>query len=548
MPEHSPIAALAKRVRGLSGWRRRFAAAVAGAVSALAMAPFFLWPVLWISLPALVWLIDGAIAGSAGQGSRRGQIAAAAETGWWWGFGYFLAGLYWIGEAFLVEAEIFAALMPLAVVLMPAGLALFYAAASGLAAAMWRAGGWRVVALALALSATEWLRGHILSGFPWNVLGYALTYPIELMQSAAVLGIYGLTLAAVLIFALPAILWADTADHRRGRLAALAVALLPLALAGTLGWARLAYATSDTVPGVKIRIVQASVPQQERMRPELWAGHFQDHLDLSGRDPTGKADNLAGVTHLIWPEVAMPFAALDSPEALSAIGDLLPQGTALIAGALRVERGGADGKGPPSRFFNSLLVLGRGGFLIALYDKIFLVPFGEFLPLRPLLAALGLNELAARGGYSAGASPRPLLALPGQPLTMVPLICYEAIFPGAIVQSTTPQGKRPSLIVNITNDGWFGNTTGPRQHLHQARVRAVEEGLPLLRAANNGISAAFDAYGRPMGHLDLNARGTLDVPLAAALPPPPYAHFGEIFFLAGWLSGAALLCRAMLRQ
>jgi apolipoprotein N-acyltransferase len=471
-------------------------------------------------------------------------MAAAAGVGWWWGFGYFLAGLYWIGEPFLVEAEVFAVLLPLAVALMPAGLALFYAAATGVAAAVWRGGASRVVALALALSATEWLRGHVLSGFPWNVLGYALTYPIELMQSAAVLGIYGLTLAAILIFALPAILWTEAADHRRGGWAALTVAVVPLALAGALGWTRLAYATSDTVPGVKIRIVQASVPQRERMRPELWAGHFRDHLDLSGRDPNGKDDNLAGVTHLIWPEVAMPFAALDSPEALSAIGNLLPQGTVLIAGALRVERGGPDGKGPPRRFFNSLLVLGRGGFLLALYDKVFLVPFGEFLPLRPLLAALGLNEVAARGGYSAGDLPRPLLELSGPPLTMVPLICYEAIFPGAVV----PQGKRPSVIVNITNDGWFGNTTGPRQHLHQARVRAVEEGLPLLRAANNGISAAYDAYGRPMGHLELNVRGTLDVALAAPLSPPPYARFGEIFFLAGWFCGGALLYRAMLRQ
>jgi apolipoprotein N-acyltransferase len=550
MPD-SPIAALAKRVRGLTRWRRCLATAGAGALSALAMAPFFLWPVLWLTLPALVWLIDGAVARHARQGPAR-RLAAAAAIGWWWGFGYFLAGLYWIGEAFLVEAEVFAALMPLAVMLMPAGLALFYAAAVGVTAAMWTAGASRVVALALTLSAAEWLRGHILSGFPWNVLGYALTYPIELMQSAALVGIYGLTLAAVLIFALPAVLWTETADRRRG-LAAVAVACMPLVVAGAVGWMRLAHARSDTVPGVKIRIVQASIPQQERMRPELWARHFQDHLDLSGHDRTGKADRLAGVTLLIWPEVAMPFAALDSPQALAGIGALLPEGTTLITGAIRVERGGADGKGP-RRFFNSLLALGKGGLLVALYDKIFLVPFGEFLPLRPLLAALGLNEVAQRGGYSSGMQPRPLLAIPGLPAGVVPLICYEAIFPGTVVQGPPagqgplPQPNRPGLIVNITNDGWFGNTTGPRQHLHQARVRAVEEGLPLLRAANNGVSAAFDAYGRPLGHLDLNARGTLDVPLAAALQPPLYARFGEIFFLAGWLSCAALLCRVMLRQ
>jgi apolipoprotein N-acyltransferase len=560
MPADTPIAALAKRVGSLSGWRHRLAAAGAGAASVLAMAPFHFWPVLWVTLPLLVWLIDGAMARCVENGIAR-RITAAAGTGWWWGFGYFLAGLYWIGEPFLVEAETFAALIPLAVTLMPAGLALFTAMATGLAATAWTAGAARVLALALALSATEWLRGHILTGFPWNVLGYALTYPIELMQSAAVLGIYGLTLAAVLVFALPAILWAETAERRRGRLGALLVALMPLLIAGAAGRARLAYATADVVPDTKVRIVQAGIPQQKRMRPELWASHFQDHLDLSGKDPIGKADKLAGVTLVIWPETAMPFAALDTPAALSALGDLLPDGTSLISGAIRIERGGADGK-RPLRFFNSLLVLGKGGFLVALYDKVFLVPFGEFLPFRPLLAALGLNEVAQRGGFSTGIQPRPLLAIPGLPAAVVPLICYEAIFPGAVVQGGSPtaqagaqadegalpQQKRPGVIVNITNDGWFGNTTGPRQHLHQARVRAVEEGLPLLRAANSGVSAAFDAYGRPMGHLDLNARGTLDVPLAVALAPPPYARLGEIFFLAGWLTGAALLCRVMLRQ
>jgi apolipoprotein N-acyltransferase len=508
-------------------------------MSALAMAPFFLWPVLWITLPVLVWLIDGAVARHGHEGIAR-RAAAAAETGWWWGFGYFLAGLYWIGDAFLVEAEVFAVFMPAAVMAMPAGLALFYGAATGIAASLWKSGAWRVVALALALSAAEWLRGHVLSGFPWNVLGYALTYPIELMQSAAVLGIYGLTLVAVVIFGLPAILWSEGRSWRRA--SALAVALVPLIAAGALGRARLAYATSDAVPGVKIRIVQPSVPQRDRLRPESWGRLFRDQLDLSVHDPAGRRDDLAGITHVLWPEVAMPFPPLDHPEALAAIGDMLPGGTALISGAIRVERP-APGSPGQARFFNSLMVFDKGGLLVALYDKIQLVPFGEFLPLRPLLAAIGLQELAERGGFTAGASPRPVLAIPGLP-PAVPLICYEAIFPGAVVQG----GERPALIVNVTNDGWFGNTTGPFQHLHQAQVRAVEEGLPLIRAANNGVSAAFDAYGRPLGQLDLNVRGTLDVPLAKALPPPPYARLGETFFLAGWLAGAVALGWTVWRQ
>jgi apolipoprotein N-acyltransferase len=541
MPESASIAALAESVRGLSGWHRRLAAFCAGALSVLTLAPFFLWPVLWITLPVLVWLIDGSVRGHAADGPAR-RLGAVAETGWWWGLGYFLAGLHWIGEAFLVEAETFAVLMPFAVVAMPAGLALFHAAAAALVAPLWKSGAWRVVALALSLSGMEWLRGHVLSGFPWNVLGYALTYPLPLMQSAAVLGIYGLTLLAVLVFGLPAILWSETADRTRGRWGALAVAVLPLLVAGALGQARLAFATADTVPGVKIRVVQPSVPQREKWRPENWARFFQDHLDLSGRDPMGRPDHLAGVKLVVWPEAAMPFPVLDYPEALSAIGDLLPEGTVLIAGAIRIEWTKTSPK-RPGRFFNSLFAFGRGGLLLALYDKIRLVPFGEFLPLRALLTSLGLQQIAGREGYSSGAEPRPLLHIPGLP-AIEPLICYEAIFPGAVVQGA----ERPGLIVNVTNDGWFGNSTGPRQHLHQARVRAVEEGLPLVRAANNGVSAAFDAYGRSLARLDLDVRGTFDTALPVALQPTFYARFGDTAFLLGWLMGTAFLGWGVWRQ
>jgi apolipoprotein N-acyltransferase len=540
MPGELSIAALAERLRALRGWRRRVAAFLAGAASVLALAPFFFWPILWLTLPALVWLIDGAAERSAETDApwHARAVAQAAEIGWWWGFGYFLAGLYWIGEAFLVEAEHFAFLMPLAVVLMPAGLALFTAAAAALAAP-WRTPVARVVALALSLSAAEWLRGHVLSGFPWNVLGYALTYPLVLMQSAAVLGIYGLTLVAVIVFALPPVLWREAmapSARRGGRAAALAVALVPLLVAGAFGYVRLALATGTTVPGVKIRIVQPSVPQREKWRPENQERIFDDHLSLSVQDATGRVDGLAGVTHVVWPEAAMPFMPLDTPAALAAIGRLLPEGTVLVAGGLRAER--APPESPRVRnFFNSVLVFGKGGLLLTLYDKIDLVPFGEFLPLRSVLERVGLRQLAhVIGSFESGTPPRSLLRIPGLPATL-PLICYEAIFPGALVQGA----ERPGLMINVTNDGWFGDTTGPRQHFHQARVRAVEEGVPLIRAANNGISAAFDGYGRVLGRLDLDQKGVIDVPLPVALAMPPYARFGDAVFFTVWLLGAAIL-------
>jgi len=568
MPAQWSITMLAQRVRSLRGWRRRSAALTAGAASVLAMAPCFAWPVLWITLPVLVWLIDGAHfpsapaspqtpapAGQAGHGvaaRRRGHDVppwyarppiAAAEIGWWFGFGYFVPGLFWVGQAFLVEAETFALLLPFAVTLLPAYLALYWGAAAGLAARFWTSTPNRVLVLALTLSAAEWARGHALSGFPWNTLGYALTYPLPLMQSAAVLGIYGLTLASVLIFALPPVLWSEVPARtggRRGRARALAVGLVPLALMALCGHIRIVLAQAATVPGVKVRIVQPSVPQREKWRPENQERIFFDHLALSATDPAGTMDNLAGVTHLIWPEAAMPFLPLDHPDVLASIGRALPQGTILITGALRAEPAPA-GAPRPRRVFNSILAFGDQGSLVSRYDKTHLVPFGEYLPLQPLLEVIGLRQLTRlRGGFNVGTTPRPLLQVPRLP-PAAPLICYEAIFPAALVAGS----ERPGLLLNVTNDGWFGDTSGPRQHLHQARVRAVEEGLALLRAANNGISAAVDPYGRILARLDLNARGTIDVGLPAALAPPPYARLGDIVFLVLWLVGAAVAATSL---
>jgi apolipoprotein N-acyltransferase len=351
-----------------------------------------------------------------------------------------------------------------------------------------------------------------------------------------VLGIYGLTLAAFIIFALPPVLWGEAPAGRAGRrakLAALAIAAVPLAVAALLGQARLLLAPQAFVPDVKIRIVQPSVPQREKWRPENQQRIFLDHMGLSAANAAGEVDDLAGITAVIWPEAAMPFLPLDYPDVRAAIGRLLPPSTHLITGALRAEPA-PPGSPRPRRVFNSLIVFGQGGSLTALYDKIHLVPFGEYLPLQRQLEAIGLEQLTRlRGGFATGVVPRPLLRIPGLP-PAAPLICYEAIFPRQIVQGS----ERPELMLNLTNDGWFGNTTGPRQHLHQARVRAVEEGLPLMRAANNGISAGVDAHGRLLARLGLEARGVIDVDLPAALPPPLYARLGDTIFLLLWLIGA----------
>ena len=295
------------------------------------------------------------------------------------------------------------------------------------------------------------------------------------------------------------------------------------------------------VEGVRLRIVQPSVPQREKWLRENQRAIFLDHIALSRHDATGHRDDLAGITHLVWPEAAMPFRPLQSPEALEAIADLVGPRTHLFSGALRVEEPGADDGAPasPRRVFNSLLVFGPQGGLAALYDKIHLVPFGEFLPFQASLEAIGLEQLTRlRGGFASGAAPRPLISLAGLP-PIGALICYEAIFPGEVVQG----GERPGLLLNLTNDGWFGDTTGPQQHFHQARVRAVEQGVPLVRAANNGVSAVVDAEGRVLGRLALNARGVIDSALPQARPPPPYARFGDGLFAVMLVAAAAAAWR-----
>jgi apolipoprotein N-acyltransferase len=389
----------------------------------------------------------------------------------------------------------------------------------------------------------------VLTGFPWNTIGYTLTYPLLLMQSAGLLGIYGLTLWAVIIFTAPVVLAGDEPSgpaRLRGLATGLLIALVPLVVLGLYGALRLWDGPPPDVAGVKLRIVQPSVPQREKWQPENQGPIFRDHLDLSRRNAAGLVDDLSGITHVIWPEAAMPFLPLEHPEALSAIGDLLPPGTFLLTGGLRrepiPERQQPDAA--PYRAFNSLMVFDDAGKLASVYDKTHLVPFGEYLPLQPLLESIGLEQLTRmRGGFTQGPAGQPLITAGALP-PVGGLICYEAIFPGLIV------GQKPQLLVNVTNDGWFGNTTGPQQHFHQARVRAVELGIPLVRAANNGISALVDPYGRVVAKLNLNARGAIDVRVPVAASAPLYGLYGNwifalnalillIFSIVTWSRGAA---------
>lgn len=493
------------------GWRRRAIAFGAGALSALAQPPFFAFPLLWLSLPVLVWLLDGSV--SARRSGRTARLLPAFGAGWWFGFGYFTAGLWWVGAAFLVEADVFGWLLPFAVVALPAGLALFWGAGAAAAQLFWSDDWRRIFALAAGIGGAEWLRGLVFTGFPWNAIGYALTAGEVMMQSAALLGLYALNFVAVAVFAAPATL-APAAEKGRRSWALPALALTVVAALAGYGGARLWSAEPAFADDLRLKIVQPAIDQAEKWRPENKASIFRNYLDMSRR---GEAP-LDGDTVLVWPESAFPFALTEEPGALGAIADLLPQGAALVTGALRPE----PLPGEERQVFNSVFVIDDTGEISGAYDKVHLVPFGEYLPFQTTLEEIGLEQLARqRGGFASG-SRRRALSLPQGPV-FAPLICYEIIFPGAVL----PPGPRPDFLLNLTNDAWFGRTPGPYQHFHQARVRAVEEGLPLVRAANSGISAVTDSVGRVLVKSALGTPAVIDSALPLAAPSPPATRLGR---------------------
>jgi apolipoprotein N-acyltransferase len=506
------------RLAGLSiilawGWKRAFIALGAGALSSLAMAPFNAWPILFVTFPVAVWLIDGAAAGK-----QRG-VPAAALSGFCFGLGYFVPGLYWIGNAFLVDAQTFAWLMPFAVLGLPAYLALFPALGFALARLLWTKDATRVLALAVGLTVSEWLRGHALSGFPWNAFGYALSEPLALAQAASLIGLWGMTFLSIAIFASPATLIDGSSRGRKPWIAPVAALALLVAM-GLFGAVRLSLQPTELTK-VKLRIMQPNLQQDVKFNYGAKAEVMQKYLALSDRASGPQSTGVRDVQILIWPESAFPFFLTRETDAMAQIAELLPKGTVLMTGSVRAPDGQPGAR--VSRAYNSIYVIDHDGGVLSVYDKLHLVPFGEYLPFQGWMEKLGFVQLTkVHGGFIPGAQRR-TMEIPNAPRAL-PLICYEAIFPGNV----TARDDRPGWIVNLTNDGWFGNSTGPYQHLQQARLRAIEEGLPMVRAANTGISAVIDPSGRIVARLGLGIEGVLDADLPAALPPTVYARLGDI--------------------
>ena len=488
MVDASYVSKTFSAMQRIAGWfetrraRLRYGAMFcAGAITTLALPPANFILAFYITVPIFVWCLAGA-----------STPRSAFATGWWFGFGYFIFGLYWLGHAMLVQASEHSWMIPFATLGLPAFLAIFFGAAA--IPVLWGQDHFsRALILATMLGAAEWVRGHALTGFPWNLLGQAWAGQESLLQSVSLIGIYGLTFTALLSAAFLAVL--AMPKSKRVLVVLLLAAALPIG-AATFGYIRLAQAPvkgTDWVPGVGLRLVQAGIPQREKWRPQFLIRNFQKHLFWSVENrPTW-------VTHVIWPETASPFQLGSHAGSTEAAARIVPLGGALISGLIR-KRGSLK-----RQIWNSIIALDETGKVIAEYDKFHLVPFGEYVPLQNWLPIKRIS--AGSIGYSAGLGPV-RWQLKGLP-ALGPLICYEIIFPGAV----TSPGIRPNWLLVLTNDAWYGVTAGPYQHLALAQIRAVEEGLPVVRAANTGISAVFDVFGREWGRLGLREAGALDIRL-----------------------------------
>ncbi len=483
-----------ERVVALTGWRALAACFVSGAVMALGFAPFHLWPVILVCLPVFYVLLYASP-----------SVKVAAERGFFFGYGYFMAGTWWIANALMVDVAKFGWMIPFSVLGLSAVLALWFLLfgvlvyrlrkACPLKASVAASSVPNVLRFAALWVVVEYLRSLGMFGFPWNLVGYMSLASLPVAQLASVIGTYGLGFLVVLVGLSPVLV-------ARNRW----MALMPVVIiAGAYGYGVIRIPPKFVMTQTRIRVVQGAIPQSLKWSPEGSMESLRVYAALMSR-PAPAAPDVA-----VWPETAFPFTLRDGDGWPERLAKLLPNYGVLLTGAVRAEGHGADFK-----IWNSLVAIDAQGRVQDWYGKHQLVPFGEFVPLRDVLP---LDKITPGDtDFSRGVGARTVTVEHVPPFS--PLICYEAIFPSLAVNAQ----QRPAWLVNITNDAWYGDSPGPYQHLDMARMRAIEQGLPLVRAANTGISAVVDPYGRMVAVQPLGVRGVLDVLLPAPLSPTFYSR------------------------
>ncbi|WP_417476609.1 apolipoprotein N-acyltransferase [Maricaulis sp.] len=512
---------LRTRIAAASGWRLALILLTGGALSALAMAPVFAWPILIPTLAVLLWTVDGAR-------RRPKPLRAAFVRGFLFGFGYFLAGMFWLAYAFINRGPEYIPLIPIAVPALAALLAAFWGGAMAAYALLAQRSEWRVLVFAVCIAVFEWLRGHMFGGLPWNLPAYAWPAGGAISQTASWFGVYGLTLLTILTLVSPAVAVGPVFNLKRTMPAMGGIAILLIMF--TFGALRLQQPDPGLEPGVRFRIVQSALTQREKWSEDGALLARDRYLALTA------SPGLEEVTHVLWPEGALPIYMLEDGATLSLIGEIFADDQVLMAGISRRVVGQED-----ETYFNSLAVLRyHSGTprIVGLYDKVLLAPFGESIPFSGLLSAIGFADFA-RLQYTPGAGPF-VMDLPGAPPVM-PLICYEGIFPG-FVRAGAP---RPAWLFNLSNDAWFGETSGPRQHVNQARYRSIETGLPMIRSASRGVSGVIDAFGRMPVAIPPGSDGVQDVDLPRPVAAPLYAFWGDwpFWIISGFVIAGIILQR-----
>ncbi len=489
---------------GTMGARRKMLLAFCiGAFGALGHAPWSVWPLTLLALAALASLLE-----------TTGGAKQAAWVGWAGGTGWFALTLNWIVEPFLVDIARHGWMAPFALVLLAGGLALFWAA--GFALARFGGAGRAPLALCVSLPLFELLRAYVFTGFPWGMVAYVWE-GLPPMQLVGLIGSHGLTVLTLLMTA--GVYWATS----QGRIAAMLFGAAIWAIALGLPYMTKPTTGDEGLTEHTLRLIQPNAPQHQKWDPAFIPIFWERQLRMTAAEGTPDL--------IIWPETAVP-ALLDNADgalaAISAAAGDIP----VIFGIQRQSEAG---------YHNTLAMIDGTGRVTQIYDKHHLVPFGEYMPLGDLFARVGIHGLAAANGFGFAAGPGPEVLDLGSFGKMLPLICYEAVFP----QDLRVAPDRAGWILQITNDAWFGENSGPYQHLVQAQFRAVEQGLPLIRVANTGVSAVIGPDGAIQAFLPLGEEGFLDVRLPAAIPLTLYARSGDVplaLLLLG-LSAALLLMR-----